>query len=277
MTMSKLKIIAAIAVALPLGVVSAPTAHADTSPWSPGLNAELRLVSGGRAPDGTLRAGLEIRLAPKFKTYWRSPGDSGIPPLVSFEGSDNLAEATVRYPAPEPFPDGAGGTAIGYRDAVVFPVSVRAKDPGRPVTLVATVDYAVCDTLCIPNRGSATLSLPDTVASGTSSLLSAFEAQVPEARSVGAPGPIGIEGIRRSGAGLDVVARVPEGVEPVLLVEAPTPWFLAANGHRRSGDGRVSFTVDVLERPADAAAPQPQITLTLIAGAGAVEVTARAD
>ncbi len=72
----------------------------------------------------TLRAGIEIKLQPGWKTYWRYPGDSGVPPQFDFAGSENLASAEVLYPAPHSFKDEAG-TSIGYKETVVFPVASR--------------------------------------------------------------------------------------------------------------------------------------------------------
>ena len=61
-----------------------------------------------------LRAGIEIRLDPGWKTYWRYPGDSGVPPTLDFAGSENVKSVTALWPAPQRFADGAGGHSIGY-------------------------------------------------------------------------------------------------------------------------------------------------------------------
>ena len=105
---------------------------------------------------GTLRAGIEIKLQPGWKTYWRYPGDTGVPPRFDFAGSDNLGTAKVLYPAPHSFSDEAG-TSIGYKDSVIFPVHVTPRDPSKPVTLTLKIDYAVCEKLCIPAEGTREL------------------------------------------------------------------------------------------------------------------------
>ena len=61
-----------------------------------------------------LRAGIELRLAPGWKTYWRYPGDSGIPPRFDFAKSRNVKSVTVRWPAPQRLTD-ESGTSIGYK------------------------------------------------------------------------------------------------------------------------------------------------------------------
>ena len=85
-----------------------------------------------------LRAGVEIRLDAGWKTYWRDPGDSGVPPTFDFSGSDNVKSVTVQWPAPERFPDGAGGNSIGYVGRVILPLRMVAK--GRDKTFVAAFE-----------------------------------------------------------------------------------------------------------------------------------------
>src|SRR6185312_1593469 len=123
-----------------------PARAADASPWSEDLRSAVRLVAG-KQNAGALTAGVEIKLQPGWHTYWRYPGDSGVPPRFGFSGSDNLASAAVQFPAPHAYTDDAG-TTIGYKDNVVFPIRVVPKQAGKPVTLRLKLDYAVCEKLC---------------------------------------------------------------------------------------------------------------------------------
>ena len=98
--------------------VSRPALAGDASAWDGDQRAAVRLIAG--AQRGTVRrAGIEIRLAPGWKTYWRYPGDSGIPPRFDFSPSKNVKSVTVRYPAPHRLTD-ESGTSIGYKHGVVF-------------------------------------------------------------------------------------------------------------------------------------------------------------
>ena len=103
--------------------------RADASPWDGTQRAAVRLIAGAQR-DGVHHAGLEIRLAPGWKTYWRYPGDSGIPPRFDFSNSRNVKSVTVRWPAPQRLTD-EGGTSIGYKHDVVFPLDVVAQDAGK--------------------------------------------------------------------------------------------------------------------------------------------------
>ena len=96
------------------------------------------------------RAGVEIKLKEGWHTYWRYPGDSGVPPVLDFSKSQNVKAVTVLYPAPSRFPDGAGGNSIGYTGVLILPLHVVPQDAGKPVTLDLKLDYAVCEKLCVP-------------------------------------------------------------------------------------------------------------------------------
>lgn len=106
-------------------VLVSPAGAADASSWDGDGRSAVRLVAGGSArPRGDeLRAGLEIRLAPGWKTYWRYPGDSGVPPVIDFSKSENVKSVIVSWPAPHRFTDD-GGTSIGYKGGVLMPLQV---------------------------------------------------------------------------------------------------------------------------------------------------------
>ena len=110
------------------------------------LQVELR--PGWRRDDGTHIAALQISLAPGWKTYWRQPGDTGIPPKFNFTGSSNLNVIDVLYPIPNiTWQDGS--RSIGYEGEVVFPIIVQPRNKNR-VKLVGQIEIGVCKEICIP-------------------------------------------------------------------------------------------------------------------------------
>src|SRR6187455_2730147 len=138
---------------------------ADVTPWEDDAQSSARLISarafnesGGRM----FRAGVEIKLKDGWKTYWRYPGDSGVPPVLDFSASQNVKAVTVLYPAPMRFPDGAGGSSIGYKGAVILPLHVVPQDVRKPVTLRLKLGYAVCEKLCVPAEAKLELMLSGT-------------------------------------------------------------------------------------------------------------------
>src|SRR2546421_5811478 len=90
-------------------------AHAqDASPWQRDTHSAVRLLAGSRS-GGVLLGGIAFQMQPGWKTYWRNPGDSGVPPRFDFSKSDNVEAVTVLLPAPMKFDDGAGGQSLGYK------------------------------------------------------------------------------------------------------------------------------------------------------------------
>src|SRR5262245_23067044 len=144
------------------GVAIAPASAGDASDWDQGLQSAVRLVAARATGSGkalVYRSGLEIKLNPGWKTYWRYPGDSGVPPAFDFSKSENVKSATVLFPAPMRFDDGAGGHSIGYKMGVLLPIHVTPKDPAKPVVLKLKLDYAVCEKLCLPADSELALTL----------------------------------------------------------------------------------------------------------------------
>src|SRR5215475_1326515 len=222
-----------VMVAVAATAATAPARAADASEWDGDQRAAVRLIAGTRRGDGnatTRRAGVEIRLAPGWKTYWRYPGDSGVPPIFDFAQSSNVASATVLWPAPHRFGDGSG-ESIGYDGSVIFPVQVMVKDPAQKVTLRLKLDYAVCEKLCVPSEANLALEMAAPAGARHEAALAAAAARVPKASTIGARSDLAVTSVRREPGGrfarvvVDVAAPAGEPVD--LFAEGPTPeWAL---------------------------------------------------
>jgi DsbC/DsbD-like thiol-disulfide interchange protein len=167
-------VLAAAAVAFASGFY-APTLAAG---WVSGPKSEARLIDGG-LHDGSRYAGAQIRLSGEAVTYWRDPGEAGVPPTFDFAGSDNVAEADVIYPQPERI-DEDGNQVFGYRGDVIFPIRIAPVDPKKPVTLELKLDYAACEKICIPAHAQLSLSLPPQPREAESQLLDDWLRQIPK-------------------------------------------------------------------------------------------------
>jgi len=110
-----------------------------------------RLLPGTRQEDGSRLAGLRLTMEPGWKTYWRSPGEAGIPPRFDWSASTNIDRVEVLWPRPRLFMS-FGLRTVGYRDQVVFPLRVTPSDPSRPVHLALTADLGVCKEMCVFER-----------------------------------------------------------------------------------------------------------------------------
>ncbi|WP_439149245.1 protein-disulfide reductase DsbD domain-containing protein [Sulfitobacter sp.] len=107
------------------------------------------LLQGWVLPDGNRVAAIRMTMAPGWKTYWRAPGDMGIPPHFDWGGSENLSTVAVEWPAPTVFRE-KNLTTIGYRDQVLLPLVITTSDKGAPVMLNTTIDMGVCLDICVP-------------------------------------------------------------------------------------------------------------------------------
>jgi len=252
---------------------------ADESPWNNDVRSAVRLIAGANGNSApALRAGIEIKMQPGWKTYWRYPGDSGVPPRFDFSGSENLKTAKVLYPAPHLFTDETGHS-LGYKNSAIFPLVVTPQQPGKPVRLHMKIDYAVCEKLCVPAEGSADLTL----APGDSShnaAVTAAEARVPK------PVPaaqLGLTARRVNAAAKPLVAvdlASPAGQAVELFVEGPTPeWALPIPMPAQGapvGHTRFTFGLDGLPPGVD---PKGnfELTFTVVTGERALEVKTRLD
>src|SRR5882757_8617344 len=133
-----------LAVTLSVASMAIEVRAEDSSPWQRDAHSAVRLLAGSRS-GAVLLGGIAIQLQPGWHTYWRSPGDSGVPPRFDFSTSENIEAVTILWPAPTKFADGAGGTSLGYQKQVVLPLRIVAKNADKPVTLRADINYAVCE------------------------------------------------------------------------------------------------------------------------------------
>jgi len=236
-------------------------------------HADLTLIEAG-TEDGLLLAGVNIAMEPHIKTYWRMPGDSGLPPVFDWSGSDNLVSASVLWPLPQRIADPAG-SILGYYDDVIFPVKVLAKDPAKPVHLVLKLDYAVCGELCVPMSGQAELTLSNAQAMPTNdngpdaARVRAFLARVPPVA------PLGVTLISVTPDPSDVNALLVAAKAPLtdLFLEGPEGWYF--------GDAKALsptlWRVMILQKPTNGTLARLPLTITLVASENASETSVTLD
>ncbi|MGY8667705.1 protein-disulfide reductase DsbD domain-containing protein [Bradyrhizobium sp. UFLA05-109] len=237
----------------------------DASPWQRDGHSAVRLLAGSRSGP-VLLGGIAFQLQHGWKTYWRTPGDSGVPPRFDFSKSENVEAVTVMWPAPLKFDDGAGGHSIGYHDQIVLPLRIVAKAPDKPVILRAEINYAVCEKLCIPVDASAELGFNSVASTEDGALFAALDT-VPKPANIGDPTPLTIRDVKREGATKVLVdVATPDGRDVNLFVEGPTPdWALPIPSpveHSTAGVKRFAFELDGL--PPGAKPDGAALTFTLV-------------
>jgi DsbC/DsbD-like thiol-disulfide interchange protein len=256
-----------------------PSAQAeDASPWQRDGHSAVRLLAGSRS-GAVLLGGIAFQLQPGWKTYWRTPGDSGVPPRFDFSKSENIEAVTVMWPAPLKFDDGAGGVSLGYHDQTVLPLRIVPKSADKPVTLRAAISYAVCEKICIPVEANAELAFNSVASTEDSALFAALDT-VPKPANVGDPNPLTIRDVKREGKSavlIDVVA--PDARDVNLFVEGPTPdWGLPVPKpveHSPPGVKRFSFALDGV--PPGVNPEGAALKLTLVSGDRAYEFNINLD
>jgi DsbC/DsbD-like thiol-disulfide interchange protein len=250
----------------------------DASPWQRDGHSAVRLLAGSRS-GAVLMGGIAFQLEPGWKTYWRTPGDSGVPPRFDFSKSENIEAVTVLWPAPMKFDDGAGGYSLGYSNQVVLPLRIVAKSADKPVTLRADINYAVCEKLCIPVEASAELAIASVASTEDSALFAALDT-VPKPANVGDPNPLTIRDVKREGKSTVLVdVAVPDTRAVNLFVEGPTPdWALPVPRLlERSPPGVKRFAFELDGLPPGTNPEGAALKLTLVGGDRAYEFNINLD
>jgi suppressor for copper-sensitivity B len=162
---------------------AAARAEPAASPWFTTDQGEVRLIAAQSfvGDDRAIELGLEFRLAPHWKIYWRSPGDAGYPPRLDWSGSKNLAKAELAWPAPQRF-SVLGLETTGYEGTVVLPIHAQLVEAGATLEARAALDYLTCSEICVPYQAELALTLPASATpqpGGFGPLIARFAAEVP--------------------------------------------------------------------------------------------------
>ncbi|WP_225026766.1 protein-disulfide reductase DsbD domain-containing protein [Xinfangfangia pollutisoli] len=260
----------ALSLCLPLCLAALPGPAAATTQDDV---LEAAVLTGWQTPDGTQMTALRLRLAPGWKTYWRSPGDAGIPPEFDWSGSRNLKAVQIHWPAPSVFHT-AGFTTIGYHDELVLPVEIRPRDPSRPVDLEVTVDLGICRDICLPASLHLTARI-DPPGAPDASIRAALAARPKTGREAGlAAISCGVEPIA-DGLRLTATLTLPQqgGVETVAIETADRRvWVSEAEALRKGGTLKAVAEL-VPPHAAPFALDRSGVTVTVISDKGAMEVT----
>ena len=187
----------------------------------------LDLLPGWRLADGRRMAGLRLTLAPGWHTYWRSPGEGGLPPRLDFAASTGISGMEALWPVPEVFHLG-DLRSIGYTGTVTIPLALSLT--GAPARLQGTLEIGVCEEICVPVTLPVALDLPEGEGRRDPAIAAALVDQPTEAtgaRCVVTPGA--------DGATLTLALPAPpQGGEEAVVVESPDPslWLSESASHR---------------------------------------------
>jgi len=259
--------------ALALGLSVGAGARAQFDGRSADDVVDVSLMGGWRMSEGRHMAAIRIGLAPGWKTYWRAPGEGGVPTVLALSRADGVTGMVVHWPRPEVF-FANGMRSVGYRGDVILPVEFALAENGA-IAVEGNLSLGVCRDVCMPIRVDLAGVLPRTrdrapeIGSALSDRpLTAAEAGAGHATCAIAPVADGLR--------VTVTAAAPPvGEDETVVVEHsdPTIW-ISDTVTRRQGDV-VTATADVV--PADAgpfALDRGDLRVTVIGTRMAIELDA---
>lgn len=232
----------------------------------------IEVLDGGRTARGTHLAALHLTLSDGWKTYWRAPGDAGIPPVFDWRGSRNVGAVTITWPAPEVFEQN-GMRSIGYSHELVLPVEITPARPGEPVRLSGAMELGVCKDVCLPSTLVFERHLDD--AAGRNPTIAAALAQRP--RSAGEAGVRSVTcRLTPTAEGLRIEARIAmpsAGGPEVVVVEPGNPRLWASEASAgRDGDTLIASSEVISPDGGAFALERSQVRITVLGRNRAVDI-----
>lgn len=231
------------------------------------------VLQGWDIANGQRVAALRLTLAPGWKTYWRSPGDAGIPPHFDWSLARNLKAVAVTWPTPSVYAQN-GMRSVGYSGQLVIPLHVTPARAGKSVRLRGTMSLGVCADVCIPHQidFDTVLDAPD--AKPTPAIVAAM-ANVPYSASE-ADVRAATCRLRPTEQGMQIEASVTlphTGGQEYAIIETGTPglWISEARTARR-GD-TLTATSDMVHPNGGAfGLDRSAVRITILGGDYAVDV-----
>lgn len=231
------------------------------------------VLPGWRTESGSHMAAIRIGLETGWKTYWRAPGDAGIPPSFAWGRSRNLQSVLVHWPKPTVFND-YGMRTIGYMDGVVIPVELKPKRQGQPIQMRVDLEIGVCDEICIPMQVSVEAVLPSDTTERTSEISTALQSRPTPAAAAGVGRVVcRIEPIS-DGFRLTAEISMPKSsADETTVIELPgVPVWISQTQTSRAG-GRLIATSDLIpENAASFALNRAQLRFTVLTAKRAVDI-----
>ncbi len=267
------KLIALLALlAASLAWVGPGVAQLGGPPARPDIKVDLLVGGHDQLDPGAVWLGVRVRLGPGWKTYWRSPGDSGLPSEFDWSKSTNLDKAEALWPAPHRM-EILGVETIGYTDEVVFPVKARLRDPSASSRVSLDLALYACSTICVRDEHALTAVVaPGPARLDEQAIIDAWRRRVPAATS----DALSISLIRLTDATppeLEVVAKASSSFRaPDLFVESDPPVFGAKPRIAFGSAGSATFTVKLDGERLENLSNRP-LRVTLVDGERSIEAS----
>lgn len=255
-------------------LVAASQAHAETSTWVTNEGGRMRLVVLSAGPDGTRQAALQIEPAPGWITYWREPGDSGIPPAVTISPDSPFQLEAMAFPVPKRIDDGPVHD-IGYDAPVTLPLTLAGPPPGKDAKLTASAFIGLCKNICIPFQADFSLALPagEEKAADGAEIVSTAHALLPEQPS--ASFAVKEHALSPDMKQLRLVLALPEksAKAPQIIVTGPSGYAFMDHSATEAANGDLVVDMPIGKLPKNYKAAGKHWGVLVISGDRAMETT----
>ncbi len=272
MRLSGALLCAFFALALPWAGLSAAAQTGSGGSDIEGVHS-IEVLPGWKTPEGRRLTGLRIRLKPGWKTYWRAPGDAGIPPQFDWTGSRNIKAVKIHWPRPEVAVSG-GMRSIVYSNEVVLPLEFTPESPDRPIIMKARVGLGVCRDICIPVSVAFEVDLSPTDTRPDPAIRKALAERPVAAQQAGVRRVICEVAPIRDGLKVTTRIHMPAiGQEEIAVIEAPDPsiWVSEAQT-RREGQTLIASAEMVPPSNAPFALDRSGVRITVLGDGTAVDI-----
>ncbi|MGB5866185.1 MAG: protein-disulfide reductase DsbD domain-containing protein [Sulfitobacter sp.] len=235
--------------------------------------ATARLIDGWQQPDGTRVSAIQITMADGWKTYWRTPGDAGIPPSFTWKGSRNLQSVAVNWPTPKVFEQN-GMRSVGYSGQVTLPLTVAAQQAGQPVDINLSMEIGVCSDICIPQTLKITGTLDALGATPVPVIAAALAERPYSASEAGARSATCALSPSSDGLNITATLTLPStgGKEHVVIETGRADVWISEAQTSRSGDTLTATAEIVPSVPGTLAVDRSAIRFTILGNSHAVDM-----
>ncbi len=233
---------------------------------------QLEILDGGQTERGTYIGAIKMTLADGWKTYWRAPGDAGIPPQFDWRGSRNVGEVSFTWPSPKVF-DQNGLRTIGYENQLILPAEITPMHPGKPVQLKGQISFGVCSNVCVPGQLNFDHSL-DASAGRNPSIAAALAARPYSAREAGVKSATCRLSPTKDGMKIEANVHLPStGGTEMMIIEPGDPSLWASEPQTRREGNMLTSTAELISDSGNAfAIDRSEIRLTVLGGTHSVDI-----
>ena len=233
---------------------------------------EIEVLDGGLTPRGTYMGAFRLTLSDGWKTYWRAPGDAGIPPTFNWRGSRNVGELSITWPTPEVFST-SGFRTIGYHDQLVLPIEITPSQAGKPVGLKGRMELGICKDICVPSALSFDHQL-DPDAGGNPAIAAAMASRPYSATEAGVRSAICRLSPTQGGMQIEAHIAMPSagGTEIAVIEPGDPQFYVGETSSERRGKTLVA-TAEVYHASAGAIAlDRSDLRITVLGSKHAVDI-----